>query len=359
MKICQNTDRGEKMQEKKVTIYSLADELGVSVAAISRAFDPNSKLSAEKRKKILSTAKKYGYTPNKMASRLSMAPIKIGLLNFSYIKMYYTELLDGVQAAHQNLRDYKVELDIQVLQRGENTMEEALAILNNFLEKHYDGVIISGIYEDCVVEKINRLEDAGIRVVTLQYDVGESKRLFSSLGDYKVIGEMAAQLCGMLLRSSEGKKAVMFTGNKRSPTHSRLIESFCCAAKKYGVEIADIYDTQDNAACAERMIVQAFGDHPDIAVIYASSANSLPICQYLERNHIGQKVAFVASDVFPELYPYIECGIIDATIYQEPFKMGYTAFEKLFRVLSEGITVEEVITSTPRVVMASNLKNYR
>ena len=60
------------MQEKRKTIYDIAAELGVSIAAVSRAFDPSSKLSREKRDLILATAKKYCYTPNKMASRLSM-----------------------------------------------------------------------------------------------------------------------------------------------------------------------------------------------------------------------------------------------------------------------------------------------
>ena len=39
--------------EQKVTIYTLAEKLNMSVSAVSRAFNPNSKLSAEKRKIIL------------------------------------------------------------------------------------------------------------------------------------------------------------------------------------------------------------------------------------------------------------------------------------------------------------------
>lgn len=346
------------MQEKRTTIYSLAEELNVSIAAISRAFDPNSKLSQEKRKLILETAKKYGYTPNKMASRLSMDAIRIGVLNFSFIKAYYTEVMDGIMGAYHDLRDYKIECDLRVLQRGEHTMEEAFAVLEEFRQKKYHGVIISGIYEDCIVEQINRLVDAGIKVATLQYDVRNSRRLFSSMSNYRMIGEMAAQLCGMLLRGVPCKTTVMFTGNKKSPTHGMLMQSFRLAAEKNDFNIVDIYDTQDNAAVAEQLVEQAFLEHPDIAAIYASSANSLPICKYLEKQ--GKKdVVFVASDVFAELHPYIEQGYIDATIYQEPYKMGYDAFDRLYRAVADGVEVEDVVLSTPRVVMASNLKHYK
>ena len=56
---------------QKVTIYTLAEELGVTPSSVSRAFNPNSKLSDSKRNKILNIAKEYDFTPNRMASRLS------------------------------------------------------------------------------------------------------------------------------------------------------------------------------------------------------------------------------------------------------------------------------------------------
>lgn len=347
------------MQAKRTTIYELAKELDVSIASISRAFDPNSKLKKEKRQLILETAKRYGYTPNKMASRLSMDSIRIGVLNFNYIKAYYAEIIDGIKGAYNDLKDYKVECDLRVLQRGEATMQDAFAVLDEFRKKHYDGVIISGIFEDCIVEQIDKLVDAGVQVATLQYDIGQSKRLFSSLSNYRMIGEMAARLCGMLLRNSPCKAAVMFTGKKQSPTHQLLVRSFWAASEENGFDIVDIYDTQDNAEFAEKLVKQAFLEHPEISAIYASSANSLPICRYLERIENGKDIAFVASDVFAELYPYIEQGYIDATIYQQPYKMGYDAFDRMYQVLANGIPVHENIMSTPTVVLSANLHKYK
>ena len=308
---------------------------------------------------ILETAERRGYRPNKMASRLSMRPIRIGVLNFSYVRAYYMEIMDGIRHAHETLKDYKVDCDLRILQRGEHSMDEAIAVLDEFLEQKYDGVIICGIYEDCVISYIDRMKQAGIPVATIQYDLRSSRRLFASVGNYEVIGKTAAQLCGMLLRGSACKDTVMFTGNKSSPTHRMLVDVFCAAAPENGFRIVDIYDTMDDAACCEKMVTQAFSTHPDIAAIYASSANSLPICRYLERNGNAEKVAFIASDVFEELYPYIENGYIDATIYQEPFKMGDNAFSSLYWYLADGTAVEDVLMSTPRVVLRSNLHCFK
>ena len=46
-----------------VTIYTLAEELNMTPSMISRAFSLNGKISEEKRKIILETANKYGFTP--------------------------------------------------------------------------------------------------------------------------------------------------------------------------------------------------------------------------------------------------------------------------------------------------------
>ena len=61
----------------KVTIYTLADELNVSPSAVSRAFNPNSRLSKEKRQRILAAAEAQGFTPNRAAARLSRRAFSI------------------------------------------------------------------------------------------------------------------------------------------------------------------------------------------------------------------------------------------------------------------------------------------
>ena len=353
------TDKESKMSENKVTVYTLAQELGVSVAAISRAFDPKSRLSREKREMILRTAEKYGYKPNRIASRLSMEPIHIGVLNFGYIKNFYTEIQNGIANAYNNLRDYKLECDMRVLQRGEHTMQEALSVLDEFYEKHYDGVIISGIYEDCVVDYINRLAKAGIRVATVHYNLENSDRLFASLSNYQVIGQMAAELCGMLLRNTPARETVLFTGNQSSIPHRILTQSFRASSEKFGFPVVAVYDTKDSPECAAELVGEAFAAHPNLAAIYVSSANSIPICRYLEEHRLSRKVVCVTSDVFAELCPYIENGTVNATIYQNPFSMGYTALDLLYHAIAEGKKVTGCVCSTPHIVLSSNLSCYR
>lgn len=345
-------------EPNRTTIYTLAEELGVSIAAISRAFDPNSRLSEEKRTRILEAAARYGYRPNKMASRLSMPTIRIGVLDLSYIPAYSQKIVDGIVAAYHDLRDYKITCDLRLLQRGEHSLDEAMAVLDDFLAQGCDGVVISGIYEDRVVEKIARLTEAGIKVAAVQFDLAGSGRLIASLSDYRVSGAIAAQLCGMMLRGSKVRKTVLFTGNSDSPTHRQLTESFREAAPRWGLEVAAVYDTADLADVAAERIRQAFAEHPDLAAIYTTSANSLPICRHLAETD-RRDIAFVASDVFAELLPYLADGTVDATIDQEPHKMGYTAFDRLYHAIADNTAVPETILLTPSIVLAANVEQHK
>ena len=179
--------------EQKVTIYTLAEKLNMSVSAVSRAFNPNSKLSAEKRKIILEAAEQYGYVQNKMASRLSQQPIRIGVLMRGRIEAYYLKMLDGIKAAYADFQNYKVTCDIRTLSRDDFSADNACAVLEEFRSAGYDGVILHGIYHEGIVAKVNELAEAGIKVVTLHNDLPASSRLFTSTTNTEYTGRPAVR----------------------------------------------------------------------------------------------------------------------------------------------------------------------
>jgi len=61
---------------------------------VSRAFNPNARIAPEKRMMVLELAEKYGFSPNKHASRLSMKPINIGIILSSRFDVNTQNLYD-------------------------------------------------------------------------------------------------------------------------------------------------------------------------------------------------------------------------------------------------------------------------
>ena len=122
-----------------VTIYTLAEELNMTPSMISRAFSPNGKISEEKRKIILEVANKYGFTPNKFASRLSMKNVRIGILINSRFAVNTDKMIAGIENAYEKLKDYKVQYDIKIMNSLENKYEDYITVLNQY--KKYNGMV--------------------------------------------------------------------------------------------------------------------------------------------------------------------------------------------------------------------------
>lgn len=344
--------------DQKVTIYTLAEKLNMSVSSVSRAFNPNTKLSAEKRKIILEAAEKYGYVQNKMASRLSQNPIKIGVLMYGRIEAYYSQMMNGINAAYAAFHNYKVICDIRALNRSEHSIESACAVLDEFCDAQYDGIILHGIYHEEIVEKVNALTAAGIRVVALHNDLPASSRLFTSTTNTDYTGKIVAQLFDLLLPHGR-RNVVIFSGSMQSLIHQSLVSSFSRSSGAYGLQILQQYDTLDIPQIAERLVAEAFETHPRIDAIYISSSNSIPICKYVEAHGLAGKTKIIASDVFDELSHYIENDVVAATIYQNPFSQGYKAFEYLYYNLAENRSIPTFITAMPQIVLKSNLPLYQ
>ena len=343
--------------ENKVTIYTIAEALNMSVSMVSRAFKPESRINPEKRKLILETAEKMGFVQNKMASRLSMKPIRIAVLIYGRFKGYYEEMVRGIESASQDFSDYKVSCTVHVLSFGKYTVEDAYKLLDEFSREKYDGIIIHGLYGEEIARRIDELSDEGIKVVTLHNDILSCRRLFTSMNDTELTGAIAAQLLDIFLPPDK-RKVVLFSGNMKSLVHQTLTFSFIRHTEKSKLQLLRHYATQDYPELAASQVEEAFRDFPEIDGIYISSANSEPICRYLEEHGLGDKVAVIASDVFPELSAYMRKGVVDATIYQDPYGQGRRAFEGLFYHIAEGRAINSIIMTNPQIVLRSNLSAY-
>jgi LacI family transcriptional regulator len=66
----------------------------------------------------------------------------------------------------------------------------------------------------------------------------------------------------------------------------------------------------------------------------------------------------VATDLFPEMIPLIESGMVFATLHQRPFTQGKMAFEALSRYLIHGSRPRPVTKLPPHIVLRSNLSLF-
>jgi LacI family transcriptional regulator len=124
---------------KRVTVYDIAKECGISASTISRVLNDSIMVRDERKKLVLDTARRLGYQKRTIRKQESRAILNIKLFlpvtRNTFVHMFYdvAELVDGI---HQGFGDVKVNIIVR-LNRGEN---EAFA---NYKLKDIHGCIFA------------------------------------------------------------------------------------------------------------------------------------------------------------------------------------------------------------------------
>ena len=85
------------MKKHRISLKDLAEELGVSIATVSRALHGSHEVGEEMRKRIVDLAKKRNYRPNPFAQSLRKeAPHIIGVIVPNLVTHYLAAVLDGI-----------------------------------------------------------------------------------------------------------------------------------------------------------------------------------------------------------------------------------------------------------------------
>lgn len=184
-----------------MTIYALAKELNMSPSMVSRAFNPEGKINEEKRRLVLETAKKYNFSPNKFASRLSMRTIKIGILIRSGFKINADKMVSGIKSTYEMLKDYKIKYKITIFDAGQKQLRDYEKILLKYAE--YDGIIVAGLSSKKYTPLLKRVYEINKNIVQVHGINNDAEHLFASKLNEETAANLAAEFLYNSLKFSE------------------------------------------------------------------------------------------------------------------------------------------------------------
>ena len=340
---------------QKTTIYTLAKELNMTPSMISRALNPNGKISAEKRKIVLEAAEKHNFSLNKFASRLSMRSISIGILMNSKFEVNTEKMLDGIKAAYDELKDYKITYDVTVLSPAESTDEDIRKAIEKY--KSYDGVILTGMSSAKYTSLINKLYRENRNVAEVQAINPDAECLFSSKHDECIASNLAAEFLFDCLRRSERKNLLLFTGDLQSALHASAASAFGKACESLGLNLLATVDMKDDEATLSSILPSVFAEHGTrVDGIYITSGVSASLCRYLEEN--GCDIPLVAFDTHDAVKQYMRRGIVTAAISQNVKKQMKLAFEMLAKHIINGDEPPKTIYTNVELALKSNISQF-
>ena len=148
------------MAKHRTSLKDLAQELGVSIATVSRALHSSPEIGLEMQKRVKELAKRLNYRPNPFAQSLRKeAPKVIGVVVPNLVTHYYAAVLDGIEDEAR-----RAGYSVISANTHEDFKNEQQAI-DNFISLHVVGIIACLAQNTTDYTHFETLNDMGIPLV--------------------------------------------------------------------------------------------------------------------------------------------------------------------------------------------------
>lgn len=346
------------MSKKKVTLKEIAHRTGVSLGTVHRAIYGKSGISEKTRKRILEEVERTNYQVDEAASVLKRSAKKVAVVLPKAQKedrFYFRGLWRGICQAAQEMEQYKIYY--QFIES-----EYPLSQMWKELERVYDDQLeeIDGLITIADSEKANvwigRFAKRGISTVLLSsYYEEESQSVSCIKVDHERCGALAAEFMNYGLDKPEGK-IMMLYGDNQLYSNRIYAMNFEKEMRNYGYEILKV------GGFGREEIEEECSNYiqsENIQGIFMSNArNTYSICKMLEERQIGKDILVVGTDIYEELVPYFENGILNAVICQYHWEQGDHAVRKMHEYLSRGVREQVDKVLPPVLLMKSNFECF-
>jgi len=187
----------------KVTLKSLAQDLGLSISTVSKALSDSYEISIETKDRVRKYADEKQFKPNPFAKSLRTGRTNtIGVIISSINNAFMAQLVDGIQQA-----TISTQYNIIIMQSQEN-IEKERECLELLYNKGVDGIILSPVSEEANIDLIRKLHTGDCPVVLFD-------RINSTLETHKIgINNISGAYRGTKLLIDLGFKHILHIAAK-------------------------------------------------------------------------------------------------------------------------------------------------
>ncbi len=340
-------------QQKRVTMYDLADALGISVGTVHRALHDTGRISEETKKRVLDMAEKMHFQINQNAQALRRGTLKIGVLLCCPIPAFCSEIQLGMENAFADLAEFNVVSDMRVMPpcNAEQCAPAIRQTIETFCDGTYHAVVLFLSGPTAMFQcAFDRLDALGIPLVTVVNDISLKNRVLHVAADGFGAGQMAADLLGLCC---EGGQIAILTGSDTTYIHHENARGFLHEPIKTPFSHIDMFEHQDDASLIRSQLQEILNGEQPYDGIYITSASVIDAFDMLKELSPDKLPKIVTTDLFKENRYLLDKRIICATIFQSPFQQGKKAISKLYQHL-RGEAIDNKILVAPQIVFPSN-----
>lgn len=329
------------------TLKEIAALAGVSRGTVDRVLNNRGAVKPETARRVREIAISLNYQPNKAALALASQKkkITIGVLLFSPINgnMFFEDVAEGVEYQRARLAGYGCTV---ITRRTACLSQKAqLDSIDELLSLGIHGLIISPLNSPEIVDKVNQLSDMGIPTITTNSDLIGSKRIAYVGSNYYEGGCTAAGLMNLI--TGGRANAGIVTGSSSMLCHSERIKGFMDTlnASYPGIRVLGTKANLDDEFKSYKATLDLLSTYPQMDALFFTAAGVYGGCRAVTdvlAENPGRKIKIISFDAVEKTRNLVKCGVIAATICQQPFKQGSRPIKLMFDYLSTGVEPEPV-----------------
>lgn len=303
---------------------------------------------------LFSVAVVYAFKMNEVSKKTNSGLIPSYKYHFVLVPEemdndYWRLVEKGAQAAakkHHVLLEYKGP--------KQSNIDEHLKELKIAGASRVDGILTQGYNDQQFSPVIDNLENKGIPVITVDTDAPSSNRRAYIGSDNYYSGFIAGKT---LLADTKGKINVAIITGSFQASHQQLrVQGFKDAIQKEKrVKIIAIEESKITRIRAAEKANKILTEHPETNAFFGTSAlDGIGIAQTVVHLNRQNSMYIIAFDTIPDTINDMKKGIIDATVMQEPYEMGFQSVEMMVTI-EEGKRVPKINYTETRVIHRSDL----
>ncbi len=260
---------------KRVTIYDVAKEAGVSLATVSRVINGSDVVRSQTKEKVENAIKKLGYKPNAIAQGLALQKTtNIGLIipeaSFTYTGMIINGLLDVAKIYGYNIMLHTIT----------DGITDVDMIVDVVIKSRVDGVII---YSDKIPEEaMEMLNDYNIPIVVIGNKISSSGICCVYVDFAKAIYE----LCNVYL--NRGLKDIAILEDRKNRHISRqMLAGAERAFKARGLNFEGFIGIPKEERSSYRFLRNYLSDHHHELMIVTRDSQAMAVLNAARENNIS------------------------------------------------------------------------
>lgn len=265
---------------------------------------------------------------------------------------FWQVVKDGVSVAG---RDFGVRTEVAGTQ-SEMDIDGQIRILEQLITEKPDAIVLAAADYNRLVPVAEKIKKAGIRLITLDSGLNSDlSECFIATNNVDA-GKKAANELSKLV--GENGEIVLVSHVKGSATAIEREKGFmeAYAQSTLGKLYGPVY-SEANIERASAQTKKLLMEHPGIkGVAGLNETSTIGAAQAVKELGLGRKVKVVGFDSSISEIKLIEQGIIQATIIQNPFNMGYRGVEMAVRAL-KGEKISKYIDTGSVIITRENMFN--